>query len=268
MADGAETAETDIGVANPPEDLHEWISFDLDGFTWVFDLTFLTSDWTCIFLDGCPGVLDAPAPELVHGCCTYGAHFADKEDRKRVEDFASQLGADEWQLRSVAADAGGPIHKNDDGEWITRLHDGACVLLNRTDFALGPGCALHAAALRRGERPLDWKPAVCWQLPLRLEEHSDANGRVHYTLREWKRRDWGPGGDDFHWWCTESHDAFGHGVPVYEALRDEIVELVGSGPYELLVQHVEHRRRVVFLPHPAVMRGGRGTRPGPSQITG
>src|SRR5215831_14769357 len=71
----------------PPEDLHEWISFEDpdEERTWVFDLTFLTSPWTCIFGRGCPGVLTGPAPELVQGCCSYGAHFTGNADRKRVE---------------------------------------------------------------------------------------------------------------------------------------------------------------------------------------
>ncbi len=152
----AEPAETADEVA----DIHEWVSFDLDGFTWVFDVTFLLSNWTCIFLDGCPGVLTAPAPELVHGCCTYGAHFADKEDRKRIGKLAASLGPEEWQLTDVAAAAGGAIRKNDDGDWVTLLHDDACVFLNRLDAPGGPGCALHQAALARDERPVDWKPAV------------------------------------------------------------------------------------------------------------
>jgi len=54
----------------------------------VFDVTFLTSAWTCIYGRGCPGVLTAPAPELEHGCCSYGAHFVDEEDLARVEAVA------------------------------------------------------------------------------------------------------------------------------------------------------------------------------------
>ena len=44
----------------------------------MFDVTFLLSRWTCIFGDGCQGVLTGPAPELVQGCCSYGAHFTDE----------------------------------------------------------------------------------------------------------------------------------------------------------------------------------------------
>ena len=240
-----------------PEDLHEWTSFDVDGSTYVFDLTFLTSNWTCIFGDGCLGVLTQPAPELVQGCCTYGAHFTGKKDRKKTERYAERLTDEQWQFKAKAAELGGPIHKNDDGDTVSRLVDDACILLNRVGFASGPGCALHAAALDAGERPLDWKPEVCWQLPLRLDHHVDDNGHYTYTLREWKRRDWGEGGEEFHWWCTETDEAFVGAEPVYETLRDDIVELVGTEPYEVLHRYLATRSTETLLPHPAVRRGPR-----------
>ena len=63
----------------------------------MFDVTFLTSNWTCIFGNGCQGVLTGPAPELVQGCCSYGAHLVDKKDARRVEKAAATLTPEEWQ---------------------------------------------------------------------------------------------------------------------------------------------------------------------------
>ena len=236
------------------DDLHEWASFDVDGSTYVFDLTFLVSNWTCIFGDGCLGVLTAPAPELVQGCCTYGAHFTGKKDRKKTERHAALLTDEQWQFKAVADELGGPIHKNEDGDVVSRLVDDACIFLNRVGFGAGPGCALHAAALEADERPLDWKPEVCWQVPLRLDYHVDDNQRHTYTLREWKRRDWGEGGEEFHWWCTEGPEAFVDHRPVYETMRDEIVEMVGLKAYDLFVEHVAARGQERYLPHPALRR--------------
>ena len=240
-------------AAPKPDDVHEWVSFDDpdEERTWVFDLTFLTSSWECIFGQGCLGVLNDATPELEQGCCTYGAHFADAADRKRVEKLAKRLTAEQWQHKSAAAKKGGPIKVNDDGEIVSRLVDDACVFLNRPGFPGGAGCALHRAALERDERPIDWKPEVCWQLPLRRVDETDSYGRVTSTLREWKRRDWGPGGDEFHWWCTESSEAFTDKKPVYEYMRDEIIELVGQTPYEMFVDHLRERG-VTYLPHPAL----------------
>lgn len=235
-------------------DLHEWVSVDVDGSTYVFDVTFLASDWTCIFGDGCLGVHAEPRPELVHGCCSHGAHFTGKADRRRVEGFAERLTDNQWQFRRKAAKLGGPIYRNEAGDVVTRTYEGACIFANRVDFPGGPGCALHAAALAAGERPIDWKPEVCWQLPLRLDHHLDDNGHITYTLREWKRRDWGEGGDEFAWWCTESGEAFRGRRPVFEELADEIVELVGEAPYAALCAYLAARGSEVLLPHPAVRR--------------
>src|SRR5690606_31056378 len=141
--------------------------------TFQFDLTFLLSNWTCLYGDGCPGIESEPAPELEIGCCSHGAHFADKADRHRTLERIAQLTDEDWQLREVAESMGGAVVKDDEaGAWVTRTHGDACIMLNRPDHPAGAGCALHLAALRRGERPLDWKPYVCWQLPLRLDFHT------------------------------------------------------------------------------------------------
>jgi hypothetical protein len=244
-----------------PEDLHEWISFeDPDEHrTWVFDATFLRSDYRCIYGQGCKGILDDPAPELHLGCCSLGAHFVDDADRRRVADAYARLRPGQMQFHATARREGFVVEETgDDGEEVatTRLVEDACIFLNRPEHAGGPGCALHAAALAIGERPLDWKPEVCWQVPLRLEHSEDESGHVTSRLREWKRRDWGDGGEDFGWWCTDTADAFVGDEPVYRWACDEIAELVGVPIYEMLVQVLE-RPGWVPLEHPAV----RGRRP-------
>jgi hypothetical protein len=219
-----------------------WVSFlDDDGDEWMFDLTFLTSSWTCIFGRGCPGVRDEPAPELEHGCCSHGAHFSDDDDLARVAQAASRLTDDSWQHRREAQRRGGPF-KEHAGSTVSRTIDGACIFLNRPGFGAGSGCALHSAALQAGERPLDWKPEVCWQLPLRLTFHTDENERTVHSLRAWDREDWGVGGEEFHWWCTEAStgpSAFVADRPVYREMRDEIVAMIGEQRYQQLVAHIE-----------------------------
>jgi hypothetical protein len=240
------------------DDVHEWISFDLDGETYTFDATWLTSNWKCIYGDGCLGIEEEPNEGAMLGCCSHGAHFADKEDRKRVAEVFPRLRDDEWQFKEVAASLGGPIHK-DHGDWVTRRHEGACIFLNRPGFPGGAGCAFHTAAESRGENFIDWKPEVCWQVPVRLDFHIDDNEYETNILREWKRRDWGEGGDDFHWWCTEDPRAFVGDVPVYVSSKDEIVALVGQGAYDRVVELIEQRGIQVFLPHPSVKRAPAST---------
>lgn len=244
-----------------PDDLHEWVSFEDpdEERTWVFDLTFLLSPWTCIYGDGCQGVLTGPSPELEQGCCSYGAHFVDEADEAATLAHAERLSPSQWQFHAIGQRRG-VTKVNRAGEIQTRLVQGGCIFLNRPGFEGGAGCALHTAALEAGERPLDWKPQVCWQLPLRLEEHTDDDGYVTSTLREWKRRDWGEGGAEFHWWCTDDRQAFVHHRPVYETMRDEIIEMVGPTAYDLFAQHVAGRTAERYLPHPVLRRHERADR--------
>ncbi|MFM7069390.1 MAG: hypothetical protein ACKOYM_08030 [Actinomycetes bacterium] len=231
----------------------DWLSFDHDGDTYMFDVSFLTSNWTCIFGQGCKGVHETDTTELSHGCCSFGSHFADAADRKRVSAAARRLTADHWQHLDVAADLGGAFVKNDDGDWTTHVVDDACIFLNRNDFHLGAGCALHVGAMESGERPMDWKPEVCWQVPIRYHFETDELGHTTFVLREWKRRDWGDGGAEFHWWCTEAADAFIGHERVVDTLADEIRELVGAAVFDRLRAHIDDRAvGTVHLPHPAV----------------
>lgn len=233
----------------------DWLSFEHDDETYLFDLTFLLSNWCCIFGKGCKGVLEEEAIELGHGCCSHGAHFADKADRKRVAAAIDALDDSQWQLRSVAEELGGAIVKNEDKDWVTRTHEDACIMLNRASFDRGVGCALHVAAEDLGEAPMEWKPEVCWQLPLRLTHHLDEVEHSTHTLREWKRRDWGEGGADFHWWCTEGPEAFVAEATVLETMRDEIIGLVGEEVYSRLCAEIDLRRREgTPVPHPARRR--------------
>ena len=240
----------------PPPDTHEWVSFEDpdEQRTWIFDVTFLTSPWTCIFGRGCQGVLTGPAPELVQGCCSYGAHFTGPDDIANTERAAAKLTAEHWQFIDKGRTKSGKLKilkVNDDGETVTRQADGACIFLNRPGFAAGPGCALHSAALARGDRPLDDKPHVCWQLPLRREDTDDGDGHVTSRVIQWDRKHWGEGGFEFHWWCTEAPDAFVDAQSVYQTMRDELIEMVGQKPYDLLVAYLESRPAKSYTPHPA-----------------
>jgi len=223
--------------------------------TWLFDVTFLTSNWSCIFGRGCKGVLTEDYSEAEQGCCSYGAHFTGPDDIAHTEAMAERLTREQWQFLEIGR-AQGVLQTNDDGETTTLIHEDACVFLNRPGFeGDGLGCAFHHLAESSGQRHLDVMPEVCWQLPLRRVDETDDHGHVTSTVREWKRRDWGEGGHDFHWWCTDADDAFVGTRPVYEELGDELRELVGDGPFDLLVKQLEKRQRRVrgeaFLPHPA-----------------
>jgi hypothetical protein len=234
----------------------------------MFDVTFLESNWTCIFGRGCQGVLTGPAPELEHGCCSYGAHFTGRKDIRRVEAAAAELTPEQWQFSRKGRDRDGKMKitkRNAAGDTTTRLVDDACIFLNRPGFPGGAGCALHRAAIERGVPHLELKPDVCWQLPIRREDEVADDGHVTSIVRQWDRRDWGEGGAEFHWWCTESADAFIGDTPVYVELRPELIAMVGETAYRRVARYLKARGVTangsapdppvaVALPHPAVRR--------------
>jgi hypothetical protein len=245
-------------MAKVPGDTHEWVSFEdpSERRTWLFDVTFLASNWHCIFGNGCQGVLTGPAEDLVQGCCSYGAHFTDDEDAERVERAATTLTADQWQFKSKGAK--GVVRTKRSGEKVTKLVQDACIFLNRPGFHRGPGCALHVAAIDRKSSYIDLKPDVCWQLPLRRDEEELEDGQLLTRITQWERRNWGKGGADFHWWCTESKDAFTGTTRVVDSMRDELVAMTGKKVYDRLVAYLDDRTErlggTTALPHPVARR--------------
>ncbi|HEX5588074.1 MAG TPA: hypothetical protein VFZ17_12260 [Acidimicrobiia bacterium] len=228
--------------------VREWVTFPDPkdkGRRWQVDVTFLLSNWQCIFGNGCQGVLTEKAPELVLGCCSYGAHFSDVADRDQVVRAARELSADEWQFAKIGRKKGiyAKAGKDDDGvmEWRTRLVDDACIFLNRDGFAAGPGCALHLHAMRTGQHHADLKPEVCWQLPLRRLDEEQDDGTVVTTLTEFGRSGWGEGGEDFAWWCTEAPEAFSAMEPVYVSMRAELRKMLGKRLYRSVVDYLDER---------------------------
>ena len=199
------------------------------------DLTWLLSEWTCIFGNGCHGIVAGRDDD---GCCTHGAFYSDRDDEKRVRKAAKELTRKDWQ-HHAAGKAG--ITTVDDGNRRTRTVDGACIFLNRPGFAGGAGCALHALALRTDRHPLQTKPDVCWQLPVRRTfewvERPDDTKVLVTTIGEYDRRGWGPGGHDLQWWCTSSPQAHGSGTPLFRSYAPELTELMGEAAYAVLAAH-------------------------------
>jgi hypothetical protein len=235
-----------------------------EGQVFRCDLTWLTSAYMCIFGQGCQGIY-ADAPDV--GCCTLGAHFADKDDEKRVAGFVAQLTPEDWQLH--------PGRKVRTSDWVDTDEDGerktlavevdgqqACVFHNRTDFAPadgpgGAGCALHGLALRQGRNPLETKPDVCWQLPIRRQfrevERQDGTSYTEVSIGEYDRRGWGPGGHDLDWYCSGNTEAHVAPEPVYVTNAPELTELMGEAGYAELARHCEAhlRSRSALALHPA-----------------
>lgn len=226
------------------------------------DLTWLTSSYECIFGRGCPG-LSAQRPD--DGCCGLGAHFSDADDERRVAQVVAQLTSQTWQFADEAAARGWT--EIEDEESKTRVHEGACILLNRPGFVGGAGCALHQHAVREGVPPLRTKPDVCWQLPLHRDyatiELPDGTSYLQVSIGEYTRARWGPGGHDFDWYCTASTLAHQGGAALYETCADELVELMGEQGYAELCRRARaHLAGVAAIRSSAPGADRRDSRPG------
>jgi len=217
---------------------------------WRFEREFLESNWTCLFGNGCKGILDRDATELNQGCCSLGAHFGDgpagQAEAMNIDAYAALLTPEQFQFHDVART---PSTGGDEANGIfgdserthTRVVEGACIFLNRPGFSGGEGCALHIAALAIDESPTEWKPSVCWQLPLRIDwEEIDADTELA-TVRRWTRTDWGDHGTSMAWCCTERSEggeAYAGSERVIDSLAGELTALADDGVY------VELRRRL------------------------
>jgi hypothetical protein len=241
----------------------EWIEFtdptDPDHLIRA-DATWLCSRWQCIFGMGCHGIDPGREDD---GCCSHGAFYSDTADEKRVRRFARELDAAHWQYHDVGGGTGSRLRisetdelDGDERQRRTRTVDGACIFLNRPGFAGGAGCALHALALRTGRHPLETKPEVCWQLPVRREQEwvtrPDDTKVLVSTVTEFDRRGWGEGGHDLHWWCTSSPEAHTGGEPLYLSYGPELTALLGEAAYAELARLCARRLELGLVAvHPA-----------------
>ena len=216
------------------------------------DLTWLLSSWTCVYGTSCHGVIEGRATD---GCCSHGAFYSDKADEKRTEKYAKLLKKKDWQHAPIGRAEGVSVDDELEGEPArkTRVVDGACVFLNRPGFPGGEGCSLHALALRLGKHPLETKPDVCWQLPVRRlvedVQRPDEKMVEVTTIGEFDRRGWGPGGEDLHWWCTSSPEAHVGADPVVVSYGPELVALIGQAAYDELLRLCTERSGLPL--HPA-----------------
>ena len=209
----------------------------VDGDTvWRFDTAFLRSNWTCIWGRGCLGILPEPADHLGQGCCSIGAELDGEDEAMTISALAATIDPARFEHHAEAT-AGGVF--SDDTRSATRVVDGACIFLNRPGFPGGAGCALHLEAVHAGESPVDWKPSVCWQLPIRVDWEPGEGETEVATVRRWTRADWGAEGETMAWCCTEGTRALVGAAPVVESLGEELEGIVGREVY------VELRRRLV-----------------------
>ena len=210
--------------------MNSYEEIDAGETVWRFDRDFLASNWTCIWGKGCKGINATADESLGHGCCSLGAELDGIDEARDLSAAAATIPAHLFQFH---AEANSGTVFADESYSATRVVDGACIFHNRNGFAGGEGCALHLAAEYFDESPVDWKPSVCWQLPIKVDWEMREDNVEVATVRRWSRADWGDHGTKMAWCCTEGTDAYVGESSVIDSLSHELSEIVGT---EVFVQ--------------------------------
>ena len=218
---------------------------------WRFDTQFLASNWTCIWGRGCLGIAPDPAPDLGLGCCSIGADLGDVDEARMISALAATLHPLRFERYEDAIEGG---IFSDGTRLHTRVVDGACIFLNRPGFEGGAGCALHLAAVDLGESPTDWKPSVCWQLPIKVDWETGQGDTEVATVRRWSRRDWGEEGETMAWCCTEGPLAYVGEERLVDSMGAALEEIAGSSVVD------ELRQRMTVAPTPSSSRSAANRR--------
>jgi len=213
----------------------DYEEIDAGDTLWRFEKDFFTSNWTCIWGRGCKGIDVAENTENGFGCCSLGCELDGVDEAMNLSAYAAMIPQHFFQHYDEAQSGG--IFK-DEKNSATRVVDGACIFLNRPGFAGGAGCALHLGALHFGESITEWKPSVCWQLPIKVDWEMREDNVEVATVHRWNRTAWGEVGDDMAWCCTEGTDAYCGDSRVIDSLAEEISGIVGEPVF------VELRKRL------------------------
>lgn len=215
----------------------EWLTFpapDDDALQFRVNVSFLLSNYRCIYGEGCPGILDGRTEPDV-GCCAHGVEFTDDEDFRHVAARVAELTVDDAdELARIRIE--GWYDKNKGRPFRTKLVGGACIFANRFGGPAGkPGCAFHHLALRTGVHPADTKPEICWTVPLNFsdEEPVEPGGRATRIVSAFSADAW-----DGHigWWCVDTPDAYTAASRVYVTFEHELRKSMGDAGYERMVE--------------------------------
>ncbi len=159
------------------------------------------------------------------------------------------LTPDDWQFMEKGLGKKGFVEEDeleDEPALRTRRYKGACIFLNRPGFEGGVGCALHKMALRKGIEPLEVKPDVCWQLPIRrtqdwIERPDGTDDPARPSSPSTTAAAGARAAHDLDWYCSGSPDAHVGERPVWQSYAPELTELLGAAAYDELARLCRRR---------------------------
>lgn len=264
-------------------DSTDWIHFttiDEEGEPekWRVNLSFMLSNWTCLFGRGCPGEFGAQDshtnPDF--GCCGDGAYIVDTWDLEAVTERVAELTPEDWDedLRKHVEKNGWYIERKNDRPGVegaingkTRVHRKACVFSNRRTGSVGStgktGCAFHHMAQRKGLDHVDVMPDVCWMVPINffIDTHTNESVIDIWNREKWKGFKELPDGtltqDHWlHWWCSESPEAImGGDKYFYRSYERELRAVMGDLGYDAMVEEIGKRMHNAIAPLPVPLDG-------------
>lgn len=258
----------------------DWLEFKdpASDEVWRVPLSFMVSNWMCLFGQGCPGHVPKGSKHTYPdaGCCSIGTLITEPGEIAHTEAMVKLLTPEDWddRLRKIAEKKGhfrnrGKIELDvdDDGNDIpgsefypvnTRVVDRACIFSNRDNGSAGkPGCAFVALGQRLGRGHHEVMPPACWQLPFgqRWDEEDDVN-----VLVPWDRNYFGGQDEDgthdtwMQWWCMDAPDAFVNDQMVFKSLGIEIAAIMGQDAYDFMCLLIEERMQNKIAKMPGQLR--------------
>lgn len=232
------------GAAGPIE----WLTFpapDDPERQFRINVSFMLSNYRCIYGCGCPGLLNHHAqPDIA--CCELGVRFMDDDDFAHVSAMVDQLTPEDCDNLDHVRTRGWYKLKGK-RPYETKILGAGCIFANRTGGpADKPGCAFHHLAGRLGVHPSETKPFICWTIPLNFsdEEPIEPDGPSTTIVSAFTADAWGGTADEeepdgrghMGYWCVDTPDAYSGAEPVYRSMEHELRKGMGDAAYERMVE--------------------------------
>ena len=249
----------------------DWLTFpapdDPEHHRYRVNVSFLLSNYQCIWGRGCPGLLNHSAdPEAA--CCERGVTFVDEDDFAHVSEMVEQLTPHDCDNIDHVRERGWFMRSSSGKPYKTRKLGGSCIFTNRAGGPAGkPGCAFHHLAERQGVHASETKPFICWTLPLNFshEDPEETEGPRTTIVTAFTADAWGGTNDEdekdgrghMGYWCIDTPDAYRGSSPVYRSLERELRKGMGDAAYERMVELLQEVERPRFPMPGERINGGR-----------
>jgi hypothetical protein len=227
----------------------EWLTFpspDDPDHQFRVNVSFMLSNYECIFGRGCPGMASTEITTDV-GCCSRGATFIDEDDFEHVSEMVDELTADDCDNLEHIRRRGWFISSRYGKPYKTRKLGNVCIFGNREGGPTGkPGCAFHHLAERQGKHHSETKPYICWSNPLNFSSElpEEPGGRTTTIVSAFTADAWGGTNDDEEpdgrghvgYWCVDTPDAYRGEHAVYRSMEHELRKGMGDAGYEAMAE--------------------------------